>query len=274
MDPPPEVSGRIWTQHRAVARILRALPGGVLVSWVVLIPGISHLAGWGYVRFGANRHRVSAWAGYGECGLRPLPDTATLTARPPSGLQRMTRRVSWVISMAVLVFFMSATTYQNLVENRFMRTHFDFVQPAWSKRAVQYGRFFQGWSMFAPDAPKRDGYLVIDAELPDGTRIDPQTGLPPVIEPANFGRMDWDQMWGSYSQRIATKRNTSHRRGLSDWLRNTRIRRLELPAGQRLTRFKVIYIGDYSPAPGSGAAPRIYEQPVIVEWPPPSRHKK
>ena len=269
-----DASGRVWTQHRAIARIIRAFPGGVLVAWVLLIPGISHLAAWGYVRFSANRHRVSAWAGYGECGLGPVPGTSTSAPSPPSGLQRTVRRVGGAISMAVLVFFMAATTYQSLVENRFMRTHFNFVQPAWSARAVQYGRFFQGWSMFAPDAPKRDGYLVIDAELPDGTRIDPQTGAPPVMEAASFARMDWDQMWGSYSQRIATKRNASHRRGLSDWLRNHRIRRLKLPAGQRITRFKVTYIGDHSPAPGSGAAPKIYEQRVIVQWPRPSRGEK
>ena len=76
------------------------------------------------------------------------------------------------------------------------RKHFDVVQPNWAKRAVQYGRFFQGWSMFAPDPPKRDGHLVMDVELPDGTHIDPQTGIAPLMAAANFELMDWDQMWG------------------------------------------------------------------------------
>ncbi len=267
-------SERVWTSHRAVARIIRALPGGALVAWIFYLPGLSHLAGWGYARFSTQRHRVSAWAGFGECGIDPPPaPPAAPVATEPSGLQRTLARVGGTLSLAVLVFFMGATTYQNLVENRFMRTHFDFTQPEWSRRTVQYGRFFQGWSMFAPDAPKRDGYLVIDVELPDGTRIDPQTGEPPVLKAADFGPMDWDQMWGSFSQRIATKRNVSYRAEFSKWLRNEKIRRLKLPPGQKIKSFKVYYIGDYSPAPGSGEAPKIYEKPVIVEWPPPGRKK-
>jgi len=267
-------SERVWTHHRAVARIIRALPGGVFVSWILSVPGISHLANWGYTQFGARRHRISAWAGYGECGI--APPVAPKASQPDSeetGMQRTFARLWGLVSLAVLLFFMAATTSQNLVENRFLRSRLDITQPEWARRTIQYGRFFQGWSMFAPDAPKRDGYIVIDVELPDGTHIDPQTGKAPVLEAANFDSMDWDQMWGSFSQRIGTKRNVGYRNEFSKWLRNSKQQRLKLPAGQEVKSIKVYYIGDHSPTPGSGDAPKIYEKPVIVEWPPAPRGK-
>ena len=267
-------SERVWVQHRAIARIVRALPLGVLIAWIFAIPGVSHLAGWGYGRFAARRHRVSAWAGYGECGLTPPPPAVVAAgATEKTGLQRSVGRVWGLVSLAVLVFFMAATAYQNLVENRWVRNRVKVTQPEWSRKAVQYGRFFQGWSMFAPDAPKRDMYLVIDVELPDGTRVDPQTGQAPAMVPADFGPMDWDQMWGSFSQRIGTRRNASYRNEFSKWLRNHEIRRLELPPGQRVKSFKVYYISDHSPVPGSGEAPKIYDQSLILEWPPPPKEK-
>ncbi len=261
-------SGRIWTGHRAVVRIISALPFGRLVSWVFLVPGLSHLAGWAHGHFSARRKSIGVWAGCAESAVEP-PIVAL--AQPTTGAQRLLGRVGGTLSLVVLLFFMAATTYQNLVENPLMRKHFDVEQPNWSKRAVQYGRFFQGWSMFAPDPPKRDGHLVMDVELPDGTHVDPQTMKPPVMAAANFELMNWDQMWGSFSLRIATKRNVSYRAEFSKWLRNPNIRRLGFPKGQKVKGFKVYYIGDYSPAPGSGAEPKIYETQLIMEWPPPAR---
>lgn|GEM_PF-1483543 len=42
-----------------------------------------------------------------------------------------------------------------------------------------YLRGFQNWSMFAPDAPKDDGTMVVDAVTVGGKHIDPFTGQPP-----------------------------------------------------------------------------------------------
>ena len=61
---------RSWTGHRAIARILAAVPGLRPLSWIVRL---TPFAGAGYEAFSRNRHRISAWLGLGECGIGPPP---------------------------------------------------------------------------------------------------------------------------------------------------------------------------------------------------------
>lgn len=119
---------------------------------------------------------------------------------------------------------------------------------------MQYGRLFQGWGMFAPDAPRSDGHLVIDVELTDGRRLDPQTGRPAVFGPADAHTQRWDQFWGSFSMRIVSGRNTPLRDFFRDWLLRPTTR-LTLGPQDRIRRFKVWWIGDHSPPRAPVASP-------------------
>lgn len=62
-------SGRVWTRHLAVSRVLAALPGGVLLAWPARLPVLGWLFGLAYDAFAARRHRISAALGMGVCGL-------------------------------------------------------------------------------------------------------------------------------------------------------------------------------------------------------------
>ena len=115
------------------------------------------------------------------------------------------------------------------------------------------------------------GWLVIDAELPDGTHVDPQTGEAPRFEAL---RAEWmyhggfrGQFWGTYGSRLAGKRNSAYRPGLISWLRNTRLQRLHLPPGQQLRAITVWWIGDKSPDPRVGGEPVVDEKYIVVRWP-------
>ena len=209
---------------------------------------------------------MSAWFGYGVCGV-PTDPVPRPVIEPPSAARQFMGRVWVVVSTVVIAFFLVVAVSQNVVEARSMKRLVKHKQPSWIKATVQYGRFFQGWQMFAPEAPRRDGGLVIDVELPDGTHIDPQTGLPPVFEAADRRRIDWNQFWGSYSMRIAAGRNRRFRKGFTTWMTNSKIRRLKLPAGQRIKSFTAWWIGDKSPDPSVGGDPEIYERNVVVKWP-------
>ena len=263
---------RVWTHHRAIARLLAAVPLGRLVAWIAWVPGISALSLRGYRAFSARRHLVSAALGMGVCGLnKPKGEVGEVHIESAAG--RLVRRTGFVLANAVLLACMAATTSQMLIENRFVRRHLhiEHHQPTWARAIVQYGRWFQGWSMFAPDAPKRDGWLVIDAELPDGTHIDPQTGEAPRFEAL---RAEWmyhggfrGQFWGTYGSRLAGKRNSAYRPGLISWLRNTRLQRLHLPPGQQLRAITVWWIGDKSPDPRVGGEPVVDEKYIVVRWP-------
>jgi len=76
-------SGRTYTRHRAVARVLDALPLGTLLSWPLKLPLIGALFGLAYDAFSPRRHRVSELLGMAVC---TPPQRAAPTAgseRPP-----------------------------------------------------------------------------------------------------------------------------------------------------------------------------------------------
>ncbi len=62
---------RKYVRAEAVARILRELRGWSLAGALLRAPGLRQLANWGYDRFAANRHRVSAALGMRACAVPP-----------------------------------------------------------------------------------------------------------------------------------------------------------------------------------------------------------
>ncbi len=258
---------RVWHRHRAVGRIVAALPLGRLLAWVFAVPGLSWLLDRAYRAFSTRRHHFGAWCGLGVCGISigggPDVDDA------PSDARRAARRARWILAQLGVLFFLLATGSQLLIENRFVRDTLGVKhrQPTWARKAVHYGRFFQGWSMFAPNAPMGDGWMVIEAELDDGRVIDPQTGAAPAFEPCDADRMVPGQFWGSYTSRLAGRRNSKYRDEFGKWLRNHRIRRLHLPPGAKVRRFTAWWLPDRSPPPGSGAAPTLKKRQKVLSWP-------
>lgn len=259
---------RVWLRHRALARALAALPLGRLVAWIPTLPLIDGLLERAYRLFAVRRHRFGAWCGLGVCGVA-IGGFAGDDDEGPSDARRLWHRARWVGAQLVIVFFLLATGSQLLIENRFVRDTLgvEHSQPTWARMAVHYGRFFQGWSMFAPDAPTGDGWMVIEAELDDGRVIDPQTGEPPVFGPCDATRMVEGQFWGSYTSRLAGRRNSKYRGEFEKWLRRTKVRRLHVPAGTRVVRYTAWWLPDRSPRPGSGAEPTLKDRQKIAAWP-------
>ena len=255
---------RVWTEAAAVARVVRAMPGGALFAWVLRVPGLASIILAGYRWFSPRRHAFSAWVGMGVCGVGG-PAQAAAAPPEPTRASRALGRARWVLGELVLVFFLVAAATQVLIENKFVRDRWRVTQPSWARAAVQYPRIYQGWSMFAPDAPRRDGHMVIDAVLEDGTHVDPQTGEAPVLGVADAHSKSWGQLWGSYSMRVAAGRNSHHREGLRRWLLEPNTRHLELPADKRIVSFTAWWIGDESPDPRVGGEPREVERRVVVQ---------
>lgn len=258
---------RVWMRHRAVGRCVAALPLGRLVAWVFVVPGVSWLLDKAYRAFSARRHDIGAWMGFGVCGIAQGGGGGGDDAPAPA--TRFTRRLRFGLAQVVIAVIGVACLTQVLVENRYVTRTLKIrhAQPEWARMIVQYGRLFQGWSMFAPDAPTGDGWMVIDVELSDGTRIDPQTGKTPALAPLVPLAMPSGQFWGSYTSRLASGRNRRYRDGLVDWLRNDDIDRLHIPAGVAVRSVVAWWVPDRSPTPGSGAEPRMEPKQDIVRWP-------
>jgi predicted DCC family thiol-disulfide oxidoreductase YuxK len=260
---------RVRTGARAVVRTLAALPLVRLVAWVGYLPGVHHLLDLAYGAFARRRHTFSASIGLGQCGLGgPAPAEDEVGQPPePTRARRQLGRAGWALAHVPLLTIFLATQSQALIENRWLSKRIAHKQPAWCAQIVQYGRLFQGWGMFAPDAPRSDGHLVMDVELTDGRRLDPQTGRFPEFGPADAHTRRWDQFWGSFSMRIVSGRNTQLRDFFRDWLLRP-THRLSLGPGDRIKRMKIWWIGDHSPAPGSGGEPVVYERYVVLQHPP------
>lgn len=124
-------------------------------------------------------------------------------------------------------------------------------QPPTMNAFINYTRMYQRWNMFAPNVPKSEGWLVIDAKLADGRRLDPQTGREPHYGPVDFtAGVDFGQMWRIYTKRIVKKRYKHFRKHLRAYLLN-RHRVEGLPASERIVEFEAWWIRDLSPKPGA-----------------------
>lgn len=102
-------SNQRWERAAAFARLLRAMPGGLFVWWICLLPGVAGLLDWGYKAFSIRRHRVSAWLGMGACGLAPPEAMPELTE--PTEVQRwLTRCVGGVSDLAAAALIIALIT--------------------------------------------------------------------------------------------------------------------------------------------------------------------
>jgi predicted DCC family thiol-disulfide oxidoreductase YuxK len=255
--------GRQFTRAAAFARILRALPGWRPLGWILAAPGIVHVAGWCYDRFAARRTQISTAFGWAACGVAsPNPPAAAMSAggavRPRPG-----RRAGNALAQLTIGFLLAVAVSQLILENRALSRMLPLRQPDLFAAVVQYGRLFQGWGMFAPDAPVDDGVLVIDATTIDGRHIDPLTGEPPqfLVAPPH-GHYPMQQNWCDYSNRIRLPGNSAYRANLRDYL----LRRWQLdgrPASERPVSFDVYWVSTHSPAPGDHATPLIVSDRVF-----------
>src|SRR4051794_17572531 len=97
------------------------------------------------------------WARVGE----PGPVVVAIRRRLPAA-----REVTVVLLMGI-------AGSQVLNENWGAHKVFDHHNPAPVAAAVSYLGLFQGWSMFAPEAPMTDYNLTVDAVTVDGRHVDP-----------------------------------------------------------------------------------------------------
>jgi predicted DCC family thiol-disulfide oxidoreductase YuxK len=170
-----EAAGKTFTKSRAFASILASLPLGTPFGLALRLPGVSHLADRVYDRVAKNRAAISVWFGFDACGVHaesspPIPPAP----EPIEELQRglaVSREV--LAALFLVVSGIALATRMN-----------DETKPQGLEASVYsivaYPRLFQDWKLFAPDPPKRQVALVVDAQTGRGTKLDPLTGLPPL----------------------------------------------------------------------------------------------
>jgi predicted DCC family thiol-disulfide oxidoreductase YuxK len=260
-------TGAVTTRADGMARILRALPGGLLWSLPLRLPGLRQLANLAYDAFAARRQTVSIWLGLAACGA---PSAKPLTRPPfepePPPVREWLRRgasVAREIAVAVmLVTLVSETLFINPAVPRFLK----LTQPSFLKPAVAYPRLIQAWSMFSPDAPVTDENVAVDALTVDGRHVDPYSevsGRYPnpghdVIPP----RLDNDSFFFNYASRIPFKGD--YFTAFQEWILRypERTGRIE----DSIVKFDAWIVEDDSPPPGH-TDERNRRSRIFLSWP-------
>ena len=132
--------------------------------------------------------------------------------------------------------------------------------------AVTYFDLFQGWSLFAPDAPTTDYNIVVDATTADGRRVDPFNEVanprhpaPGLSIPTALG-----PSWLFYGYENHLRDQPAWYQALEEWILRYP-QRTGRPADQ-IVAFKVLMVEDDSPPLGE-ETPRNLRSTVLLQYP-------
>jgi hypothetical protein len=132
--------------------------------------------------------------------------------------------------------------------------------------AVTYLDLFQGWSMFAPDAPTTDFNVIVDATTADGRHVDPFNEVanprhpaPGLSLPTALGP-SW--LFYGYENHLPTR--PAYYPALEEWILRypERTGRSE----DHLVSFRVLTVEDDSPPLGEDT-PRNLRSTVLFQYP-------
>jgi predicted DCC family thiol-disulfide oxidoreductase YuxK len=245
-----DAQGTFFIEEKAVRRVLRALPFGIVLAWWLYVPGLSHLGRWLYRAVATNRIAISGFFGLGACGVA-LATAPTTDVAPSAWLGRVgdeLRSFRAVVRETVALVLMVVLATEVVKANPFVSRHLQLKRPEWMTEVIGYTRMLEGWGMFAPEPPYDDGRLVVDGRTVDGRKLDVFTGEAPEFDPESPRGWGHDQLWCDYSNHIRWPHNQGRRQFLRNYLINQH-RYSHRPQDQ-LTSFDVWWISDKSPLPG------------------------
>ncbi|HEX2676133.1 MAG TPA: DCC1-like thiol-disulfide oxidoreductase family protein, partial [Polyangiales bacterium] len=155
-------TGALHTRARAIAELLRALPGGFLLALPLSLPGLHQLANAAYDRIAHNRARISVFFGMAACGL---PGTRAQVAMPDatSEASDLLARARHHASEGLVALLMLAALGDLLNDNPVVPKALRVPVPVLLERLVEYPRTYQSWRMFAPHVPTDDLMIEVDA---------------------------------------------------------------------------------------------------------------
>jgi hypothetical protein len=165
-----------------------------------------------------------------------------------------------------IVMFMGVALSQLLDENWAARKVFDYHNPRPVAAAVSYLDMFQGWSMFAPEAPMTDFNLMVDAITVDGRHVDPYNEIanpkhpnPGFTIPASLGP-SW--LFYGYGNHIPNR--GAYHQALIEWV--LRYPKRTGNPKDEIKSFKLYIVEDDSPPLGE-QKPRNLRWKVMASYP-------
>jgi hypothetical protein len=254
--------GRPWTRRAAIAGIwvlhlgIAAIANVGLFSFVMI--GYSMLLvspeDWEWIR-----SKLAAKRGSQDAILAAL--SLPSTGEPPS---RSRSPLRW-IPLGVLGYLFVVATSQVLVENWAVPRFLKHRQPRFLEATVATLRLNQGWSMFAPDAPRDDMWIVFDAVTEDGRHVDPVNEVASRVSDPELRaippRLGLSYYWCDYIARIKGFR--VYQPALHDWI----FRHHERTGDERdrIATFRAYEVTQRPPAPGQEGPQDVQSRLMMVE---------
>jgi len=174
------------------------------------------------------------------------PEVQTVQLGSTTGFTNWTREL---VAGLVLASILLAVTQHNAA----VPTQLRLGYPNLARSIIDSTRMFQGWRMFAPDAPLEDFAITVDAITADGRHVDPYNEVASPNYPYVLydipPRLGQDQYFTSYSLFLPNDNFKGYRHILQNWI-------LDYPkrtgrAADRVVSFQVFQIIDSSPEPGN-----------------------
>jgi hypothetical protein len=175
------------------------------------------------------------------------PEVQTVQVNPPgdSLLSLWPREMAATVVLLSILFAVSQT-------NAAVPAPLRLGYPPFARSIIDSTRMFQGWRMFAPEAPFEDFAITVDAITADGRHVDPYNEVASPHHPRVLHdiptRLGQDQYFTSYSLFLPNDNFKGYHHILQSWV-------LDYPkrtghANDRIVSFTVKQIIDTSPPPG------------------------
>ncbi|MCS6900349.1 MAG: HTTM domain-containing protein [Myxococcales bacterium] len=162
---------------------------------------------------------------------------------------------------ALAAFLLLAAAWSALRGNWIIPPRFRPPPVAILDLPVAYLRGHQTWSLFAPEAPREDGTVVVEATTASGRRIDPFTGKEPDLDPP--GPWGYGQLWCDFFFHLRRPELSPYYRHLDRYL----LRWHQLtgrPPEDRIVSYRIWWLTYRSPPPGS-TQPTLLDRRILME---------
>ena len=255
-------SGRRWTRAAAFAEVARRLPGGWPLALLMRLPGLREIADLVYDRVAINRSRISAWFGLAACGIPARAPQAEPSAplAATSSDAWFCRGLRWLRGKrGALRELLAALALLALAGDAAARN------PPWIDTLVGYTGLHQRWTLWAPEPPRTDRFVFVDAQTADGRHVDPfnaagsrRSELPVTAIPPRLGE---SALFAEYARQIPER--AVYHQAFLEWL--LRYPERTGDARDKIVAFDATVIDDDSPPPGETAA-RNARARVFRHW--------
>jgi hypothetical protein len=227
-----------------------------LHRWWLRGPRRALLAAHWRARSSAAIERAAGWLS---------PGRSVRLSEPGPGARALLRRLPAVRETTVGLFIVIASS-QMLDENAAAHRLIDHHISPEMAAAVSYLNLFQGWSMFAPDAPTTDFNIVVDALTVDGRHVDPfsEVATPRYPAPGMSIPVASGPSWLFYGYENHLPSRPAYFQAFQEWILRYPVRTGR--AVDQIASFQVFVVEDDSPPIGE-QIPRNLRWRSLISYP-------